>query len=363
MRAPIKRMAVYNQLKGDIARNIFPAGSCLPNEIKLAERYSVGRKTMRGALAMLEDENRITRDRRRGTMVCDIKHRSKTGMLGIVGINEENRNDAMLIDKIDTLASKYGYHVINIKCNKRILVEHPEYLPSFPVDGFVFVGSKIVQPLVEVIRERALPVVGTSQVNGFAELDWMENPHYEAFSESLRYLKSLGHRRIAYIDFKKPPEYQCSHNILKSAFADVLKEDYAEELFYAQDYMYDIYAQYGEHYHYEKCCRALKYLMALDAPPTAIITSATTGHGIEDALNDIGFSVPRDISFLLFSECKGLPPKYTAIEYNREQRLRWATKRLIDIIEKGKKDIKHEYCRYKLTIGDTTAIAPQLNLS
>lgn len=363
MRAPVKRMAVYEKLKSDIARNIFPAGSFLPNEIKLAERYSVGRKTMRSALAILENENRIKRDRPRGTMVCDIKHRSKTGILGIVGISRDCINNVMLFDKMDTLASKYGYHVISIECNNRIITEHPEYLPSFPVDGFIFAGSTIVKPLVKVIYERELVVVGTSKIDEFPELDWMENPHYEAFSEGIKYLKSLGHKRIAYIDFKRLPEYQCFHDVLKSAFADVLKEDYAEELFYTHDNIFDLYAQCGERYEYEKCRRALKYLMSLNTPPSAIISSSTALMEMEETLNEIGLAIPQDISFLTFSEFKGIAPRYTAIEYDYEQRLCWATERLIDILENGKNDTRNEYCEYKLKIGDTTAVGPQRNLS
>lgn len=359
MRAPIKRMAVYEKLKSDISRNIFPAGSFLPNEIKLAERYSVGRKTMRSALAILQNENRIKRDRPRGTMVCDIKNRNTTGILGLVGINRNNMNDVMLLEKVDALASKHGYHVISIECNNRIITEHPEYLPSFPVDGFIFYGGTIMKPLTDVIRERNLPVAGTSQIAGFTELDWMENPHYEAFSEGIKYLKSLEHHRIAYIDFKRTVEYQCFHNVLKSAFTDSLKEDYAEELFYTHDDAYNLYDQYGERYVYENFRRALKYLMSLNTPPTAIITGARFLQGLEEALNELEISVPQDMSLLSFSEVKGIGPKYTVIEYDREQRLCWATERLIDIIKNGKKDTKHEYCRYKLKIGDTTAIAPQ----
>ena len=356
MRAPVKRMKVYEKLKGDINRNIFPPGSFLPNEIELAHHYSVGRKTMRGALAMLVDEQRVERMGLKGTLVCDLKKCQKTKVIGVVGIDNESPMSQAIISILDQETEKHGYHVVNVECNYRFISEHPEYLANFPADGLVFTGSNISNKLMNVLSEREIPLVGVCRMENFPDLDWMENNHQEAVRKALEYLMSLGHRRIAYIDFDRVSEYQCFIDMMRDIFKDVLKDDYDENLFFANEDINFLYGIYGEDYDYENCKRALKTFMAQPILPTAIVSSRDNKIELTRCLNEYKFHVPMDMSILMISENKQPDTKYTRIEFNREKRLIWATHRLIEILQRGKHETKQEYCDYQLIIGDTTGL-------
>lgn len=60
---------ISNILKEEILRGIYPAGSQLPIEQKLRDRFSVSRHTIREALRLLRDENLVCSRKKAGTVV------------------------------------------------------------------------------------------------------------------------------------------------------------------------------------------------------------------------------------------------------------------------------------------------------
>ena len=66
---------LYEQLKNDIKRDIkegvFPAGSRMPSEDELGEKYSVSRITVRRAVKELCDEDYLIKKQGKGTFVLD----------------------------------------------------------------------------------------------------------------------------------------------------------------------------------------------------------------------------------------------------------------------------------------------------
>lgn len=76
-------------LDREMVDGVWPAGSRLPPERTLMERFGVSRKTVRAALELLEDEGRIIRHVGRGTFVLNARRihdaaRTATAHVGIV---------------------------------------------------------------------------------------------------------------------------------------------------------------------------------------------------------------------------------------------------------------------------------------
>jgi GntR family transcriptional regulator len=61
---------IYLDLKQIISREIIAPGGMLPAEVEICQAYSVGRQTVRQAIARLVDENILERYAGRGTFVC-----------------------------------------------------------------------------------------------------------------------------------------------------------------------------------------------------------------------------------------------------------------------------------------------------
>lgn len=65
----MKSDKIYQRLKNDMITGIFPAGTKLPGEEKLALEFGCARKTLRAALSKLEKEGRLERIRAHGTFI------------------------------------------------------------------------------------------------------------------------------------------------------------------------------------------------------------------------------------------------------------------------------------------------------
>ena len=68
---------VMDDLKGEIARGVYPAGSRIPAEMELAKSYGVGRITVGRAIEELSRAGYLNRQQGRGTFVCAPKLKRK----------------------------------------------------------------------------------------------------------------------------------------------------------------------------------------------------------------------------------------------------------------------------------------------
>ena len=80
-RADVSAVPLYQQvmddLKGEIARGVYAAGSRIPSEMELAKSYGVGRITVRRAIEELSRAGYLNRQQGRGTFVCAPKLKRK----------------------------------------------------------------------------------------------------------------------------------------------------------------------------------------------------------------------------------------------------------------------------------------------
>ncbi|MBS6653194.1 MAG: GntR family transcriptional regulator, partial [Collinsella sp.] len=75
---------VMDDLKGEIARGVYAAGSRIPSEMELAKSYGVGRITVRRAIEELSRAGYLNRQQGRGTFVCAPKLKRKIRQKGDV---------------------------------------------------------------------------------------------------------------------------------------------------------------------------------------------------------------------------------------------------------------------------------------
>ena len=87
-RAGVSAVPLYQQvmddLKGEIARGVYAAGSRIPSEMELAKSYGVGRITVRRAIEELSRAGYLNRQQGRGTFVCAPKLKRKIVQKGDV---------------------------------------------------------------------------------------------------------------------------------------------------------------------------------------------------------------------------------------------------------------------------------------
>lgn len=100
---------IFDALKCEIVSGTFPAGSSLPTEAEIMERFSASRTTVRNALKLLHEEGMIQSRRGVGTIVCTQEmistHIARSRMTDVTDIDfyfaaehpwEEESSDAII---------------------------------------------------------------------------------------------------------------------------------------------------------------------------------------------------------------------------------------------------------------------------
>ncbi|MBZ4663888.1 MAG: transcriptional regulator, LacI family protein [Caloramator sp.] len=144
---------------------------------------------------------------------------------------------------------------------------------------------------------------------------------------AIEYLYSLGHRRIAHIygsldTFAGQARY--------NEFLNVIRRFKLEK---KDEYLVD-----GGYFSYEGGYNAMKKLLELKEPPTAVFASGDfMAIGAINAIKDRGLRVPQDISVIGYDDldlCKYITPKLTTIRQNTDLIGENAAEILINAIDK-----------------------------
>lgn len=88
-------MIIYNSLKEDIKKGVYPVGDLLPIEAELENLFSVSRTTVRRAMELLAREGFVEIKQGRGTMVLDFK--TKQNLNQVTSVTESLRRKGYVV--------------------------------------------------------------------------------------------------------------------------------------------------------------------------------------------------------------------------------------------------------------------------
>ena len=163
-RADVPAVPLYQQvmddLKGEIARGVYPTGSRIPSEMELAKSYGVGRITVRRAIEELSRAGYLNRQQGRGTFVCAPKLKRKIVQKGDVQSFTEGcaANDmvagARLVSRTVVAATREDAAFFGVEPGcELIVVERVRTADGIPVmlenNAFVLVDHPYLQTLTE----------------------------------------------------------------------------------------------------------------------------------------------------------------------------------------------------------------------
>ena len=149
---------VMDDLKGEIARGVYAAGSRIPSEMELAKSYGVGRVTVRRAIEELSRAGYLNRQQGRGTFVCAPKLKRKIRQKGDVQSFTEGcaANDmvpgARLVSRTVVAATHAAFFGVEPGC-ELIVVERVRTADGIPVmlenNAFVLADHPYLQTLAD----------------------------------------------------------------------------------------------------------------------------------------------------------------------------------------------------------------------
>lgn len=187
--------------------------------------------------------------------------------------------------------SQYGLYLSTGATQEEIFREVVEMAQGRRVDGIVLLYSKIDDPVMKYLAESGLPysVVGRPFTDP-CSVSYVDNDNINNAKETVDYLVGLGHRHIAFVG--GAADFVVSLDRLEG-YKQALAQ---HSIPFAEAYTVNQESMGGG----ER--EAIRQLMALEIPPTAIVThDDMVAYEVIGYLEDLEISVPLDVSIIGFN--------------------------------------------------------------
>lgn len=231
-------------------------------------------------------------------------------------------------------ASKFGIYLSTGATESEIHDEVVSMVQGRRVDGIVLLYSRANDKTIKYLLDADFPFTVVGRPCSYIdEITFVDNDNVATSKNVTNYLIGLGHRKIAFIggnlDFVVNVDRLSGY---KSALADAgiaFNEDYV-----VLDHIVKTEAQ-----------EAIKTLMSLETPPTALVTKDDLiAYELVSHLEELGFKVPDDISIVSFNNLmlsEHSKPPLSSVDINIYDLGYEATNCLIEKIKSPSKLAKH----------------------
>lgn len=198
---------VAASLSDAVNRGHYPAGTLLPTEEQLTEKYSVSRQTVRKALSILEENGIIEKKQGSGSTVKIRNPAADSGKVAVIVTYIDDYIFPSQLRGVEEVLSRNKLSAIltatrNRICNERKILED---ILNDPVAGIIVEGTKTAFPnpnidLYEKLARQGIPIVFFNSY--YPELN---SPLYVCADnrrggyDLVTYLLSKGHRSIGSI--------------------------------------------------------------------------------------------------------------------------------------------------------------------
>jgi DNA-binding LacI/PurR family transcriptional regulator len=214
----------------------------------------------------------------------------------LIGAVVRDFSDPFFAEAIEALVKEsmaHGYNVVLGHVHPRLEEAIPltSVLETRHTDAIVLLGDLRVHPqLLADLRSSRVPIVALWQGTSPLEFPSADTDDRAGIQGGLDHLTSLGHRRIAFVSAELPGDFW----VREAAYVDFMGERFGGVM--------DGYV--------ERCPNtlaggdaALRRLMALPEPPTAVATSTDLiAVGVLHAAHSVGATVPDRLSVVGFDD-------------------------------------------------------------
>ena len=218
---------------------------------------------------------------------------ASTNLIGVVVRDFSDPFYAGAIEALVVESMAHGYNVVLGHVHGRLEEAIPltSVLETRHTDAIVLLGDMQVQPrLLEDLRSSSVPVVALWQGTSPLEFPTADTDDRAGIEAGLAHLTALGHRRIAFVSAELPGDYR----VREDAYQKFMRRELGGV---PRGYL-------------ERCPNtlaggdaALRRLLALDNPPTAVATSTDlVAVGVLHAAHSLGATVPDRLSVVGFDD-------------------------------------------------------------
>lgn len=195
-------LQVIKAIKDEIRKGNFKPNEKIYTQKELCARFKVSNITINKAMDELVREGLLYRRRAKGTFVAEKKEQEKSFVIGLVINNIANPFFARLAKVIQNRALEAKYNVVYY-ANSNLIEESRsiEMLIKGRANGVVLVPSLDSGEgnLIVGLEARGIPLVYLNRFLKKPESDYVIVNNIDGTTQNLKYLLSLGHRRIGFV--------------------------------------------------------------------------------------------------------------------------------------------------------------------
>lgn len=237
--------------------------------------------------------------------------------------------------------NKYALHMTTGKSEKETLEAVIYMVQGKRVDGVILLNSKVEDKVISFLIERDFPFVLIGKpYKHVEEITHVDNDNVRAMSEATNYLIGHGHREIAFIggslDLVVTVDRLLGYKRALEKAEIKLRNEYI---------IHEEFLREGGQ-------EAVRELMALDHPPTALVVADDfMALGVLNTLDELGISVPEDLSVVSFNNvllAEMAKPPLTSVDINIFDLGYQASRNLIQKIENSNEPTKRIIISHKL---------------
>jgi DNA-binding LacI/PurR family transcriptional regulator len=360
-----KHVQLKEILINEINNDGCPAGTRLPSELELIRQYAVSNTTVHKALAALEHEGYIYREKGRGTFVADYKKSNglkDKRILGFVTIFSGMLGASLFNDMLNGIVDGMQSHGCEMifRSSGDVTereVQHINELSDM-VDGLVIFLSEKANVTEDVklalarLQERRIPFVLVDRYINGLNCNYVVTDNFAGAYGAVEHLKRLGHKSIVLL----------SHDDWRNVTSSIDRVRGYEQA--VADFNIDVDLNRHEIFLSRESCinfsyeRVVENIMEVCGGHAAV--AATEYHlavGIVETAQRMGFKVPEDLAVTGFDEygIPGYPPStgITTVIQPMYDIGRRAIDILADNIKDGVKDAENVFMKPRLVVRDS----------
>ncbi len=338
-------VALYIQLiahfKQPILDGSLPAGSRLPTELELAERFGVSRGTVRQAMMALVNEGLVERVQGRGTFVrartptssSEVRSRGTDKRIGLLLSYPSSELDLDILAGVEHAAKARGYQVSfayteesakeQTRDIKRLLTDHVLGLIIYPLSNISYDES------IWRLQADHIPFVLIDRYFPTLDTDYVVSDNISGGFRATEHLIILGHTRIGFV--------YSQYGTLSTTSVRDRYEGYRKALHeYGLSYDVSLVVQVPYFPDNDPRNPHEEFLTAANRPVAVVVSTDNEAISLMRSAKRLGLHVPGDIAFIGFDNLRlsahAHPPLTTVAQPCRDEGLR-AVNLLINRIE------------------------------
>ena len=290
------------------------SGEAILSERKLAEKYNIGYMTVRRAVDDLVEMGLLYRVPRKGTFVSEHPATKKGGdigdgsnMIAIVMSDLQNQFSNRIIEGVERKARQHGYRLLvyNSELDVTLEATHLKSVIETGVAGVILSPCfpPVNMELAKKLKNDNVLLVLIDKYFETLKTDFVTCDNFDAAYRAVKYLVSMGHKKIAHITSHSSLRNISSIKMRYEGYLKALKEfdiefvpEYVQELDEVSVHteMRNINLNYLGY-------EPMKKLLELPEPPTAVfLLFDLLAVGAYRAIKSEGLLVPNDISIIGF---------------------------------------------------------------